>query len=276
MSFITRHIWMATSVCTVTACLLFALLFYPRGIDHEAQLAHAAERHRAYVLLDAGIAAQYAGDLSAARKNYEAALAIDEKLVRAQLMMGELELVEGNVKGAIEHFDTALNRWERQADALNSRGVAKWRDNNRRSAIRDFDRAMALDPNFDRARTNRGLLLLREGDWQRAQQDFEASIKGEEELTRVPRSVMGLGVAYALAGLPDQAIDTFSILVDYPGPIALDALYNRARAHEAKGDTAAAQRDRETMKRLEDMGDDAFGMQAPPGETEAQKGSVTR
>ena len=276
MSFFIRHIWMTTSVCTVAGCVMFALLFYPRGVDYDAQLARASERHRAYVLLDTGILAQQAGDFAAARKNYEAALAIDDKLVRAQLMMGELELVEGNVDASIERFDKALSMWERQADALNSRGVAKWRDGNRRGAIRDFGRAINLDPKFIRARTNRGLARLRQGDWRSAQADFEASIEGEKDLTRVPRSVMGLGVAHAAAGRIDEAIAAFTVLVDFPGPIAIDALYNRARSYDAKGDRAAAQRDREAMKRLEDLGDAAFGAKSARGETEGKKGNVTQ
>lgn len=244
MSFLTRHVWTVAAAVTAAGCALFAIIFYPRGIDYEAQLAHAAARYDAYVLLDDGITAQTQGDLATAREKYEASLAIDEDLYRAQLMMGELELREGNVEEAIARFDTALALWEHQADALNSRAVAKWRNGDERGALRDLQRALRLNPNFLRAQTNRALIRLAAGDREEAQSELTATIEGIEKLTRVPRAVMGLGILHALEGRYDEAIDSFSLLVDLPGRYGRDALYNRAHAYDAMGNTAAAEQDR--------------------------------
>jgi tetratricopeptide (TPR) repeat protein len=272
MSFFTRHVWVGTALLTVAACGIYALVFYPRGVNYNAQLAHAADRFRAYTLLDEGVTAQVKGDLALAREKYDAALAIDPKLYRAQYMKGELELAEGNLDEAIDRFNLSIPGLDSHADVLNSRGVARWRENDKRGALRDLNRALRLTPDFDRARTNRGLIRLLDGDRSAAQEDFTLSVESREKAAHAWRAVIGIGILHATEGRYQQALDNFSVAAQVEDERGLYGLYNRARVYEAMGDAAAAQRDREAYERLELAIKNADGgSAAAPAPTQTRK-----
>ncbi len=264
MSFLTRHVWLGTAVTTLAACMLFALFFFPRGIDFEAQLAHAAQRFEGYRLIEKGMAAQAEEDFALARKNYDAALAIDPTIFRAHLVLGQLEIEEGNLESALEHLDESLSMSTDQADAYNSRGVVKWRLGDRRGALRDFNRALEYNNDFDRAQTNRGLARLLTDDRRGAQADFEKSLLAREKLLRVQRAVVGAGIIHALEGRYDQALDSFSVVADVRRPNGAIALYNRAKVYEAIGDADAAQRDRAACAALEQELQNSDGRESAP------------
>jgi Tfp pilus assembly protein PilF len=250
MSFFARHVWLATCVLTAAACSAFALLFYPRGVDFDAQLARAAERYDSYALIGEGMSAQFAGDLRKARKKYESAVELDPTLHRAYAVLGQLELQQGHLEAALANLDTAMSMSEQQADVYNNRGVVKWSLGDRRGAMRDFNRALEHDEDFNRALTNRGLARLIAGDLPGAQADFEKSLAGRENLQLVQSGVIGLGIVHALEGRYNQALDSFSVVARNPRPKAAIALYNRAKVYDAMGNAEAARHDREAYEAL--------------------------
>lgn len=259
MAFLTRHVWAATSLCTVAACAVFAVLIFPRGVDFESRLAHAAERQRAYDLLTEGMKLHNEGKLDKARVIYDEALAIDDSMYQTHILLGVTEFTESNLDKAFAHFDRACSIWKYSADARNSRGAVRWLQGDRRGAMRDFDQALSINSDFKRARTNRGLARLAMDDRRGAREDFERVMEGEEKLLRVRLAVLGLGVLNALEGNLTSAEASFSLVADADVPAVhrAIALYNRARVYDALGEPDRAARDRDELKRVEQSAGDA-------------------
>jgi tetratricopeptide (TPR) repeat protein len=146
---------------------------------------------------------------------------------------------------------------------FSNRGV-EWRlKGDYERAIADYDEAIRLDPKYADARYNRCIAYNRTQKYDLALPDCNEAIAlgpvanalnatGEEKLSS-DRSKSDYytqrGVAYQGRQEIDRAIADYSeALRLYPRNVT--ALDNRARAYEAKGDSARAHKDRTAAKRL--------------------------
>jgi tetratricopeptide (TPR) repeat protein len=79
-------------------------------------------------------------------------------------------------------------------------------------AVQAFNRAMALDPENIRVRNNVGEMLLAEGDVREAARIFQSILRTDEAQPDVWKN---LGLAFAVAGLCDDARQALQIALDY-------------------------------------------------------------
>lgn len=274
MAFIGKHVWLTTASITVIVCALFAVAFYPRGVDFEKRLAHAADRDRAYDTIAVGIDAQWEEDFADARAQYDAAFDIDPTMYRLRFLMGTLDIQEDRLDDALKHLDAACTIDAQPTDALNSRGVVKWRQGDLRGAERDFGRAIDLDPNWVRPRVNRASVRLARGDYRGAMADYQAAVELD---TSDPRPHIGIGIIDAIQGDTQQAEKEFSGVIENSRIQSdiLAALYNRARLREARGDSEGAEQDRAEYNLVKDLPEDAARFANPDKkQTTEQKGKT--
>lgn len=97
-----------------------------------------------------GILRAIGGDLTAAVRDYDAAIALDANEPEAWLNKAMLYLKTGNAAGALGLFDAAVaKRTQEPAMAFYGRGVAHEQVGNLRAAYADFKRASALVPDWE-------------------------------------------------------------------------------------------------------------------------------
>jgi tetratricopeptide (TPR) repeat protein len=206
------------------------------------------------------------GDVTAALRDYEVALQLDEEnpealLGRARIllnsgqldaaqpllqrainlsqawqahqMMGQIAVQRGEFAIAIIAFDAALEREPRAAVSLAGRARAKQRSGDIGGATDDYNRAIRIDGSFAEARAGRCWLDLNEGrELERAHQDAEAAVAAD------PRSVEGQlcrGVLQLRDGQWAEARASFdaALAVESGNPIAL---FGRGVARRRSGD----------------------------------------
>lgn len=245
-------LWFVTAALTAAGCVTFALALNPGSIDNDAQYAFAAQRLKVYNTLNDGMLEQFAGKLDDAETTYREAIAVDDTVAPAHYLLGDILLEEKNPKEAIAEFDRAIPLQKWNEHVYNSRGVAHFQMGEANAAEHDFTTAMATEPEFSIAQLNRGLLRLREGRNAEALEDFDAVIARFEKPTAMAAHT-GRGIIFARQGDLERAEQEFTTVVEHARgkERVLDALYNRAREREARGDAAGAQRDRDEYARLE-------------------------
>lgn len=245
-------LWIIAAALTAAACLIFALALNPARIDDEANYAHAAQRLKVYDTLAVGMQLQAEEKLDAAEATYRNALELDDTVASSHYLLGGIHLEEENPKEAIAEFDRAIPLQKRNEHVYNSRGVAYFRLDEPEAAERDFTTAMAREPEFSIAQLNRGLLRLREGRDDAALADFDAVIARFETPTAMAAHT-GRAIVLARKGDLAGAEQEFTTVVEYAlgKERVLDALFNRARAREARGNAGGAQQDRNEYARLE-------------------------
>lgn len=247
-------IWIVTAAITAAGCFTFAVALNPSRIDDDANYAFAAQRLKVYDALHAGMQDQAADKLDTAEATYRAAIAMDDTVASGHYLLGGIYLEEENPREAIVEFDRAISLQQRNEHAYNSRGVAHFRLDDPEAAERDFTTAMAREPEFLVAQLNRGLLRLREGRDDEALADFDAIIARYDKPTAMAAHT-GRAIILARKGDLAGAEAEFTTVVEYSftKERVLDALYNRARVREARGDAAGAQQDRDEYARLETL-----------------------
>lgn len=245
-------LWLVTSGVTAAACIIFVLALNPSGIDEEAKYAFALQRLKVYDALATGMQLESDDKIDEAEATYRAALELDDSVASTHYLIGGVLLERDQPEEAIAAFDRALPLQKRSEHVYNSRGVARFRIGEIEAAERDFTAAMSREPDFTIAQLNRGLLRLREGRNAEALADFNAVIDYFEKPTAMAAHT-GKAIVFERQGDLAKAEAELTIVVDYSRgkERVLDALYNRARIREARGDTAGAQRDRDEYARLE-------------------------
>jgi tetratricopeptide (TPR) repeat protein len=123
------------------------------------------------------------GDLAAAIRAFDAALAADPNSARAHLERGDAFRLHGDLGRAIEDYTQALKLEPASAIALNNRGLAYDAKGEDDRALADFASALRLNPRLAAAHLNRGALQHRRGDTERAIADYSAAIRLEPRLT---------------------------------------------------------------------------------------------
>jgi tetratricopeptide (TPR) repeat protein len=177
------------------------------------------------------------GQLDAAEPLVQRALSAAQSS-RANELMGQIALRRGQFPEAINYFDAALRQEPRSATATSSRARAKQRSGDLEGAARDYDQAIELDGNLADARAGRCWLdLTEERELGRARSDADAAVAAD------PRNIEGQlcrGVLQLREGEWANARASFEAV------LALDAsnttaLFGRGIARNRSGDRAGTQ-----------------------------------
>jgi len=246
--------------------------------------AERSAEERAAAHAERAAAQQEAGDVTAALRDFEAALRLDENnagalvgrarilLASGQLdaaepllrraiaehesgeaneMMGQIALRRGQYDDAIAYFDAALSKNARSAEAMAGRARTKQRMGDLGGASADYDQAVRFDGALADARAGRCWLDLNEQrDLVRARNDAEAAVAVD------PRNVeaqLCRGVLQLRGGEWANARASFdaALAVEPGNPTAL---FGRGVARRRSGDNAG----RQDMNRARDF-DDRIG-----------------
>jgi len=246
--------------------------------------AESSGDERAAAHAERAAAQQEAGEVTAALRDFEAALRLDENnadalvgrarilLASGQLdaaepllrraiaehgsgeaneMMGQIALRRGQYDDAIAYFDAALSKDERSAEAMAGRARAKQRMGDLEGASADYDQAVRFDGGLADARAGRCWLDLNEQrDLVRARNDAEAAVAVD------PRNVeaqLCRGVLQLRGGEWANARASFDAALEVE-PGNPTALFGRGVARRRSGDNAG----RQDMNRARDF-DDRIG-----------------
>lgn len=213
-----------------------------------------------------GDAQDEAGDVTAALRDYGAALELDDEnpaallgrgrilfasgqldaaepvlrraielndAARAHELMGQIMIRRGEFSEAITFFNTALDQEPRSAGALAGRARAKQRLGDLEGAANDYDQAIRADDDLAEARAGRCWLdLNEERELERARQDSDAAVAAD------PRNVEGQlcrGILQLREGHWADAKASFeaALAVESGNPIAL---FGRGVARRRSGD----------------------------------------
>lgn len=272
--------WVAATLLALAACSERVETVDPMDqcratTDRAAQVAacsqvvdsadHGTEvRAEAYALR--AVARQGGGEVTAALRDFEAALRLDEDNTEALLgrasillasgqldaaellasraadtsgraaeMMGQIALRRSHFDDALRQFDRALEQAPRSASAMEGRARAKQALADERGAADDYDAAIRLDGTRATARAGRCWLDLRAGrNLERARNDAEAAVAAD------PRNVeaqLCRGVLQLRGGEWENARTSFDRVLDVePGnPVGL---FGRGVARRRSGESA--------------------------------------
>ena len=132
---------------TLAVAALCALAPFPRAAAAQSGCPAAANPRA-----DAGWARYRAGDVAAARREFDAALARCPAHPDARTGLGYVALREGDAAAARRSFDAVLAQAPGNVDALVGRGLAAWRQGDLATVRSAFTRVRELDPGNTEAR----------------------------------------------------------------------------------------------------------------------------
>lgn len=172
------------------------------------------------------------GQLDAAEPAVRRAIELNQS-GEAHQILGQIQVRRGEFSEAISSFNAALDREPRSAIALAGRARAKQRLNDLDGAANDYDQAIRADGNLAEARAGRCWLdLNEEREFERARQDADAAATAD------PRNVEGQlcrGILQLREGQWADAKTSFeaALAVESGNPIAL---FGRGVARRRSGD----------------------------------------
>lgn len=184
------------------------------------------------------------GDIKQRLRNFHGALmdyAKAEKQgpenARLYVSRSAVHISQGNLKEAVRDCDRAIELDPKDADAWYNRACADYMGRNNDGAIKSLERAVKLKPDHAEALFLRGVV--------RGEQYKEAAgIKDLEEAMRlnpkIPGGWMSLGVLQYENKQYDEAIATFTRVIQANDPEQRTAYFYRADCHYQKGDKDAA------------------------------------
>lgn len=149
--------------------------------DFEAALRASAEQPQALEGRASILLAS--GQLDAAEPLVDRLIASGHALAAAHLMKGDIAVVRGDHAAAIAAYDAALAEDPTLALALAHRARAKLRQGDAEGARADYDAAIRANGALAEARAGRCWLNLNEGrDFEQARNDAEAAVAAEPRL----------------------------------------------------------------------------------------------
>jgi tetratricopeptide (TPR) repeat protein len=215
----------------------------------------SAEDIPAYTLYNDAVHFESTGQWQAARKTYEAALAMKNDLKEARQNLGNLVNLLGEEDVALAHHYTNLEMLpltdiEFRAGALNNIGNILLKKAGKdyagiMKANDVFREALAINPQHEGARYNYGLVMEKMGDLNGAKRQYEIVIAQSSYHTG---ALMNLGNIYLRWGLFEKAVSQYSQIVDAYGKGLGDmdviqytgVLNNMGQSYKEMGDPAAA------------------------------------
>lgn len=223
--------------------------------DYQAALA--LEEANTPALIGRGAILVESGQLDAAQPMLERAAETDET-GEAEMLLGRIALTQSDYPAAVTRFDAALAHNARLAPALAGRARAKQRLEDIEGARRDYDAAIRIDNRLADARAGRcWLTLLNDGPADQARADAIAAVEADAELIE-GQMCRGI-IALREEQWADARTAFDAVLALEPGNPT--ALFGRGIARRRTGDRQGTQDmnqardfDRNIGGRFDDMG----------------------
>jgi tetratricopeptide (TPR) repeat protein len=225
-------IWLAVAVVVVAA----AWYVYQRSAD-------PVQAQRAY---DAGLRLMKTTRYEQAILNFDRAVDLKPDLADAYRMRARAYVALYNPQPAIRDFSKLAELLPRDATALVERGSARLDMKDYASAIKDADGAIGIDPELGRAYNLRATARRASGDPKGAVADFSKAVELDPSLD----NYFQRAATYQLLGEHELAIADFNKAVAFD-PQQPHLYFARAESKAAVGDTAGAQEDIRTGRKLD-------------------------
>ncbi len=145
----------------------------------------------------------------------------------------------GQLDAANKDFERAIALNPSYFDAYNNFGMTLYKMGKFDDAIGEFDRAIALNPSYREAYNNRGMVFRDKGQLDRAIEDFKMAI---DLYPSYYKAYNNMGTVYGKAGLYDQALESFTKSIAI-SPNFADAYYNRGLTYVFTGQSGRALED---------------------------------
>jgi Flp pilus assembly protein TadD len=120
-----------------------------------------------------GLAEMQTGNVAAARRQYQLAIAADPQHAQAWFQQANIAYFTGDLKQAAHDYQQALLYKPRWADAHNHLGAVHFAQQNLPAAAAHYRRALELSPNNAAAHYNLGLVLMLQDDLAGARIEIE-------------------------------------------------------------------------------------------------------
>jgi tetratricopeptide (TPR) repeat protein len=156
--------------------------------------------------LSAGQAALDKGDLAAAEKAYQDAVALDPGSAKAQFGLGNVYVRTGRLTEAEQAYKAALAVEPNMAAGHANLGVTYYQMGQLGQAAAEFDAALKLEPDDPQTLYLMAVVRLQENDLPTAEQLL---IQARDRKPDLPEVYYGLGVLYRLKGQKTEAIAAF-------------------------------------------------------------------
>lgn len=220
----------------------------------EAALAHADSALRMEEGLDGAL--KLRGDIKQRQRNFHGALmdyARAEKQdpddPRLFVSRSAVHITQGNLREAVRDCDLALNLDPNDADAWYNRACADYMGRNNDGAMKCLERAVKLKGDHADALFLRGVVRGEQYKEAAGIADLQAALRINPD---IPGGWMSLGVLQFEHQAYDEAIATFTRVIDADDPERRTAHFYRADCHYQKGDKDAACPD---YRRSAELGD---------------------
>ncbi|HTQ39879.1 MAG TPA: tetratricopeptide repeat protein [Pirellulales bacterium] len=164
--------------------------------DFEAALALNDKLWKA--VQNRGVSRAYLGDTKGALADFDSVIQLNPNYANAWFNRGELKYAQGDVNGALADYDHAIQLQPGDAGFYNSRGHANYRLGNFREALADYNRAVQINPDDALALVNRGDAYREQGIYGAAASDYRDAVRTDSKLGRAY-----LSTAWLMATCPD-------------------------------------------------------------------------
>ncbi|MCI0340296.1 MAG: tetratricopeptide repeat protein [Planctomycetales bacterium] len=187
-----------------------------------------------------------AGDLTAAEKELETALAEGVPMALTHAERGNARRGLEDLRGAIEEYDKSLRIRPGYAVALANRGDARLELGAVEAALADYEEALRLRPAFPGALKGRGNVRRGKGDFRGALEDYDAALRISPDYVD---ALSDRASARRHLGDLDGALADLQRALRLR-PDSPEALNNRGSTYFQAGDAASALRDFDASLRL--------------------------
>jgi len=188
-----------------------------------------------------------AGDTAIRNGVYMRTLGRDEMLAEVYAFRAETAETAHNYARAVEEGTKALRLDPRCVHALANRGIDWHLLGELDKALADYSAALELDPDNPEAFHNRGTAWYAKDEWDKALADYSRAIALSPDTCS--NYYCNRAKAYNMKGAYDKAVADITRCLQMD-PKRIDALEVRAWSYDKLGQTAKAQADNETIRRL--------------------------
>ena len=226
--------------------------------DTQTLFEHALANVKGAYVAHNGLGILYgkSGRHDEARREFEAALAIDPDYYDAWSNLGQVALDQNDLEGAVRFYQKAIHYRRTVPKTVNNLGTALARLGRYAEAIGYFEEAIRLDPVYASARSNRAGALKELGRFDEAVAEYRKVIEANPKYAHAHN---GLGLVYFRQGRLEEATAEFT-LARQSRPDFIDAFLNEGMALAGRGMMAESLASFEAALRLE------------PGNAQAQRG----
>lgn len=168
--------------------------------------------------------------------DYDKSIQLDKSNVEALVNRGAIYYKQGELTQAKKDFNAALVVRPSQIEALNNLGLIAIHENKLDDAVTLFDRILNLNPANALALNNKGYAFIKQGKLDEAAKLIDRSLDIEP---RNGYALRNMGIYYQKSGQPDKALIEFNKAIEIAEPV--DELYGlTGKVYFDKSDKTAA------------------------------------